>query len=315
MSDSPIFVGGGGSADPAPGRNLCYNGRVTVWQGQFTDSQKLQRYVTDGYVTLSAGGTFTYTRDTSFLATEGVVITCVDDDMVDAASLYSPVELIQQEPGGPNQFPIGTTLTLTKRIKMPLGSTVEFRLRWADSMIGAAEVIDDLPWTQVGVGTGAFETYTYTHTITTGAGSLSKVLGFGALVRGNGGAEGAGFSISETQMEYGSKATEVEWVPMERELAACQRYRWRWIVYGMNFGADAANRVMSWPFACPVDMYLRNPVITTKFTGVQYFTSRDLGAVGLARGSFKLILYSTASANNCYFIEGSNNHVELAAYL
>lgn len=314
MSSSPAFPAGGGSADPAPGRNLCYNGRVTVWAGTYTDSQVLQRYVTDGYITLSAGGLLTFTRDTSFLATEGVVITCVDDELINAVSLYSPIELIQNEPGGPDQFPIGTTITLTKRIKMPVGSTVEFRLRWADSMKGAAQAIDELPWTLVGVGTGAFEDYTYTYTITTGAGSLSKVLGFGSLVRGTG-AEGAGFSISNTQVEYGNIATEVEWVPMEKDLAMCQRYRWRWVVGGMNFGADAANRIMSWQIACPVSMYLRTPILTESLGGVTYFNSRDLAGSVQSNGGFKLILWSTAAANNCYFEPGVNNHIELAAYL
>lgn len=122
-------------------------------------------------------------------------------------------------------------------------------------------------------------------------------------------------TLAFAQFEPGSTASTHSLRIYGEELALCQRYYWRGLGgFALNFNSFSSGAFFSWPVSFPVTMRV-TPTLSSSIAGITLFNASgflwDYPSVSAGR----IILSSTATATNCYFILGSSDYLAASSEL
>jgi hypothetical protein len=305
---------GADGADGGIGKNLCYNGMLTVWPGSWTSLGSVsnsQRYFNDGWCTLSSSSDWSRESDEP---DEGIYAKCVRADNP-IATVYCPIELLNQQAGTNNgQFPIGTVITYTRRVRAPVGANIQFRMRYSDRVIAATLQNDEIPWTDVATGTGDWEDISITHTITETAISGALVFSVGLLVNDTVNGTSVEYDVKACQVEFGNAFTGYELVENQRENARCQRYRWRFLPHGMNFASSRSTDFATWLVNFPVTMYT-TPTPVSNLPGIIYTWCQNLSMSAPTADTGKMVIQATSAQQNCFWDLAQGDWIDFEAQM
>jgi hypothetical protein len=282
----------------AGGKNAIINGGFDIWQRgtSFTNPGTGQTFTTDRWSAYMGNGTVT--QDTSLVNANsrfGLRVTAT------ASSNYSLLTIIETL----NALPLaGKTVTLSGYYAGTLGINPAVALNYSttvdDSLFnintGATVVSSSLPTV-----TGSFQRFSVTYSLSSTAKTLRVSIDLLSMVNTN------FVTLSDIQLELGSVATTFTRAggTIQGELAACQRYYWRFTVptgyanLAPSAGIAASTTVARFAFLPPVPMRT-TPTSLDYSTLILYDTSATPAVTSAAHSA-----YTTASVMGIDFTVAS----------
>lgn len=223
---------GGAVAPFVAGKNAVINGGFDIWQrGTSTTSAG---YLADRWYNGFSSGSGTFAQETSVIPTGSRYAL-----KFTASATAQTYHLQVIETANTLQF-VGKTVTISSQVAASTSTPMQFFLQYSTTVDAGALTA----WTTLVIGTATPTSTTYvpitaTTTVPSNAQSLRILFQPTSTI-----ANGVSIYMGQVQLEIGSSATPFSRAggTIQGELAACQRYYWRWTAGGVYrfTGAGAA---------------------------------------------------------------------------